>query len=448
MASLNRPIRLPQRYTHEGGKAQKITPYQELRRSVLTALLWEDTFYEKGSSIAQRVKELVPQISGFKVAELAWEARNKMYLRHVPLFLIRELARTVENGTLVADTLAECIQRPDELTEYLAMYWREAKTDKDKEPLSAGSKKGLARAFKKFDEYSLAKYDRDGAYKLRDVIRLVHPKPYNAEQSELFKKVIDRTLTTPDTWEVALSGGANKKDAFERLLAEKKLGGLAFLRNLRNMTEANVRKDLIRERFKGEFRKVLPFRFLAAARYAPGFADELSTAMLGAAQTLPKLKGHTAVVVDVSGSMQSPISSKSDLRRIDAANGVAILAREVAESCRVFTFSDNTVEVSNVRGIPLADAIWNSQRNSGTYLSKALREIYRENDTFNRIIVVTDEQSADHSMEPVPEGVKGYIINVAPYKNGVEHKNWIHIDGFSERVLDFVQSQEEEDTTW
>jgi hypothetical protein len=43
--------------------------------------------------------------------------------------------------------------------------------------LPAQMRKGLARAFGKFDEYQLAKYDRDGVVKLRDVLRLARPKP-------------------------------------------------------------------------------------------------------------------------------------------------------------------------------------------------------------------------------------------------------------------------------
>ena len=42
-----------------------------------------------------------------------------------------------------------------------------------------------------------------------------------------FKKLIAGTLESPDTWEVALSGGADKKETFERLLREGNLGYLA-----------------------------------------------------------------------------------------------------------------------------------------------------------------------------------------------------------------------------
>ena len=82
--------------------------------------------------------------------------------------------------------------------------------------------------------------------------------------------MIAGTLTPPDTWEVALSAGADKRAAWERLLREQKLGALALLRNLRNMRESGVSDKLVVSAL-GEMKtdRVLPFRFIAAARYAP-----------------------------------------------------------------------------------------------------------------------------------------------------------------------------------
>src|SRR5690606_23450596 len=125
------------------------------------------------------------------------------------------------------------------LAEFVALYWRDGKR-----PLSAQMKKGLARAFCKFDAYQLAKYDRPGPVRLRDVLFLVHAKPAAATQADTWKKLAAKALDSPDTWEVALSAGADKRDTFERLLKEKKLGYLALLRNLRNMDQAGVDEAL------------------------------------------------------------------------------------------------------------------------------------------------------------------------------------------------------------
>lgn len=169
----------------------------------------------------------------------------------------------------------------------------------------------------KFRADTLAKYDRDNGVKLRDVLRLVHARPKNTEQAATWKRVITRTLDAPDTWEVALSSGKAKRETFERLLREQKLGGLAFLRNLRNMITADVDSKLIRARFDGGLEKVLPFRFIAAVRHAPSFAAELERAMLRVTAEMPRIDGKTAVIVDVSGSMEDALSGKSEMRRMD-----------------------------------------------------------------------------------------------------------------------------------
>jgi GNAT superfamily N-acetyltransferase len=260
--------------THEGAVAQKVDATRELRRTVLTCLLWEDTFYEKGNDIAKRIASLAAENKPDFVAALAREARDKMQLRHAPLFLVRELARRKGAGTLVAETLEHVIQRADELGEFVVLYWKEKK-----QPLSAGEKRGLAKAFPKFDAYQIAKYDRESVVKLRDVLFLCHAKPKDEAQAALWKKLVENTLEPPDTWEVALSAGKDKGENFERLLREGKLGGLAVLRNLRLMLASGVDPKLIRERLDKGVARALPFRFVTAARYAPKLEHALEQAM-------------------------------------------------------------------------------------------------------------------------------------------------------------------------
>jgi 60 kDa SS-A/Ro ribonucleoprotein len=418
--------------THEGGSARNISADLQLRRSVLASLLWEDQFYEDGVEITGRIATLVPKVKPEAVAALAIEARGKMKLRHAPLLLVREMARHKEHRALVANSLAEVIQRADELAEFVAIYWKEGKV-----PLSAQVKKGLAQAFRKFDEYHLAKYDRSGPIRLRDVLFLCHAKPRDAEQAALWKRLIASELQTPDTWEVALSGGADKREAWERLLRERKLGALALLRNLRNMKQADVDEGLVLAALeKLNTARVLPFRFLAAARHVPQWEEALDRAMLSSLVEQPKLPGRTVLLVDVSGSMTSALSRQSEMLRTDAAYGVAILLREICEKASIFTFSNDLVEVPPRHGFALRDALEASQSHSATYLGKALENIREK---YDRIIVITDEQA--HDRVPGPRG-HGYLINVASFKNGVGYGAWTHIDGWSEAVVEYIRMLE------
>jgi 60 kDa SS-A/Ro ribonucleoprotein len=418
--------------THEGAPARKISPELALRRSVLSCMLWEDEFYEDGQAIAVRIRELVPQVDAASVAALAVEAREAMKLRHVPLLLVREMARHASHRGLVAETLARVIQRADELAEFVAIYWAEGRA-----PLSGQVKKGLAAAFPKFDEYALAKYDRAGAVRLRDVLFLCHAKPNDADQAGVWRRLIEGTLMVPDTWEVALSSGGDKRAHWERLLAERKLGALALLRNLRNMKEAGVRENLVHTALvEMKTERVLPFRFLAAARYAPQWEELLEQAMIRALAGSEKLRGRTVLLVDVSGSMQAPLAHRSELMRMDAACGLAILLREVSEAVAVYSFSDSLVQVPARRGFALRDAIVSSQRHGGTELGRALRDL---DEAYDRILVLTDEQS--HDRVPAPRAL-GYVINVASARNGVGYGKWNHIDGWSEAVVEYIRNLE------
>lgn len=421
--------------THEGAPAiPPKNPLAELRRATASCLLWEDQFYEDGVAIADRIDALVAQTDPADVAALAVEARTTMKLRHAPLWLLAALAKAGKGAK--ADDYAAVIQRADEMGELIAMHWKDGKR-----PLPAQMKRGIAKAFGKFDAYQLGKYNRKVTVSLKDVLRLVHPKPVGGKegpQALLWKGIIDGTLAAPDTWEVALSGGADKKATFERLLADGKLGYLALLCNLRGMNEAGVDHALIKAAIiarKGAW-NVLPFRFIAAARAAPMFEPALDEALCSQIDSLPVLPGRTVVLVDVSGSMGSALSGKSDLTRMDAA---CALASIIPGDLRVFSFSNTTVEVPPRRGMAGVDAIRRSQPNSGTNLGDAV--IKANSIGYDRLIVVTDEQSHQSVGSPLP-GKRGYMINVAAYKNVVGYGDWTRIDGFSENVLRFINEGE------
>ena len=419
-------------FTHEGAPAAILTAEQRLRRSVASCFLWEDEFYEDGQSIADRIATLAADVAPEVVAALAVEARERFNLRHAPLLLLVALTRTGAGSSLVADTLERVIQRADELCEFLALYWRNGRR-----PLSKQAKRGLARAFAKFDAYQLAKYDRDGPVKLRDVLFLTHPKPKDEAQAALWKAVAERTLPAPDTWEVALSGGADKRATFERLLQEGRLGYLALLRNLRNMDEAGVDEALVRQAIltRRGAQRVLPFRYVAAARAAPRFEPWLDEALMEAVLEGPVFDGRTLVLVDVSGSMGARLSARSDLTRRDTA---AALASVIPGTLRVFTFSSEVVEVPARRGMAGVDAVLRSQPHASTQLGKAVEHLNRL--PHDRLIVVTDEQA--QAPTPDPKAAKAYMVNVASARNGVGYGRWTHIDGFSEAVLRFMHAHE------
>lgn len=439
---------VPASLTFEGTPAKRTTDAQALRRAVVSCLLWEDQFYESGEAIADRIAKLVAVVDPAVTAALAIEARESFKLRHVPLLLVRELVRRKVNVTA---TLARVIQRPDEMAEFLSLYWKDGKT-----PIAASVKRGLALAFPKFSAYSLAKYNRADAIKLRDVLFLARPKSKDDEQRATWKALAEGALAAPDTWEVALSAGKDKRETFTRLIGEGKLGALALLRNLRNMQEAKVDESVIRGALATcDTERVLPFRFVAAARYAPRLEDALEAAMFRCVAGLPKLAGLTALVVDTSPSMwMAKVSAKSEMDRFDAAAALAILCREMCESVTVYAFNETVYDVPARRGFALRDALAATKGQAscgGLAVDRANQHGY------DRIIVLTDGEwhysapgggfaPAGDSKVVIPRPLtdKAYLININSARNAIGSNRWTMLDGWSESVLEFVRAAETE----
>jgi len=433
---------LSRQHTHEGAVAKNLTPKQNLERLVFAHLLWEDSFYVDGVSSAIALEAAALKVSPMVLADIAYDARNIHHLRHTPLFLAAILAVNRRDSNYIPFVIDSVIQRPDEMGEFLSLYARlNNRSPKElKGILSAKVKKAIAKKFTQFSQYQLAKYNRDAAVTLRDILRLTHPKPTTKEQAQVFNDLVNSSLPSPDTWEVALSSGADKKETFTRLIKEGALGYLALLRNLRNMSEAGVDPTLIKEAIlaKRGASRVLPFRYVAAARAAPEFERELDFAMTEAIRELPVLDS-TIVLVDVSGSMEAPLSRNSDISRMDAAAALATFLAEKS-AIRIFTFSREVCEIAPRKGMALIDAIENSQIHSSTFLGAALKKIYKF--PHNRLIVITDEQSHDAVPDPVVQ--HSYMINVAAYQRGVGYGPWIHFDGFSENIIKYIHIFESE----
>lgn len=489
MASLNRAIRTPEIFTHGGTTAVKISKENQLRRSVLSCLLWEDEFYEDGQEIAKRIQGLAAECSSHFVYELAMEARHIHGLRHVPLLLILSLLKRKDpviikedqaagiQGVRVKHAIANIIRRPDEMAELLTMYWHLGNENK-KKPKGQGHladrqlRDGLALAFAKFDEYSLAKYDHQGrGVTMRDVMFLSHPKPRNEAQAVLFKKVAEKKLTVPDTWEVALTRAGSdpdaKKAAWTRLAEntvnlnfkdrDGRLGYMAVLRNIRNMEQAGVDPKLIREciLLRRGADLVFPYRYIAAAKHNPKYEDELNTAFLDSF-SMNKIEGKTILIVDISGSMGAGLSYRSEMRRIDAACAIAALAREAFADVRIYaTAGDDwkkkhaTGLVPNRRGFALMEAIPRMNRElggGGVFTRQCLEYVEKEEKTADRLILFTDEQDTSGeraTKSVVPFAKINYLVNVASARNGVGYGHWIHLDGFSDGILKYIQAIEE-----
>ena len=134
-----------------------------------------------------------------------------------------------------------------------------------------------------------------------------------------------------------------------------------------------------------------------------------------------------------------------------------MLVREVCEDVAVYATAGNdgtrihqTMLIPPRRGFGLRDLLSYEHTSrkiggGGIFLKQAIEHVRKEEKTADRIIVITDEQDCDLVNKPAsakPFGANNYLINVASFKNGIGYGDWVHIDGWSEAILDYIQQYE------
>lgn len=474
---------------HEGAKAYKMSSELELYAFVCTSTL-SPTFYEpRVAHQMARLRELIGKCSPLFVAKLAVYAREKMYLRTIPLVLVVELAKRHKGTSLISKTVERIIQRADELTEILALY--QAANDrsgvKTLNKLSNQIKKGVAAAFNKFDEYQFAKYNRDGIVSLKDALFLTHPSPKTPKQQEVFNKIVNGTLETPKTWEVLVSAAGNdasaKKAAWSELIQDKKLGYMATLRNLRNIINSVDLEDIeavasyLSNPVAVENSKQLPFRFLSAfkevtAMTSPSPAirrvlSSLETAARLSVKNLPMMHNENVLIAsDVSGSMRQPISARSSVLLYDIGLLMSMCAAHAASYSTIGIFGDIWKQINLPSGYILSgalsmDAFTNSVGYS-THGYKVLEwALKNRNVSYDTFMFFTDGQmygnhynakvSSIHNLwikykKEVNPKAKLYLFNLANYGTSAleVERNGVHlISGWSDKIFDVLAALRE-----
>ena len=115
-----------------GVKGPALNPVQELQRSIAACFLWEDGFYENGTTVAQRIHDLVQKISNTDLlSRMAIACRNTWNLRHAPLWLAVAMAESPDHRIALGELLPEIIRRPDELPESLSPELPETRSQRE-----------------------------------------------------------------------------------------------------------------------------------------------------------------------------------------------------------------------------------------------------------------------------------------------------------------------------
>ena len=477
---------------HEGAMVFKLVSEMELYTAVCSMAL-QPKFYETPKEQIDRIAELVKKCDAEFVAKLAVYARRVMYMRSIPLLLVVELARIHNGDNLVSRTVEKVVMRVDEIMELLMCYqWRNPQSGiKKLGKLSNQIRTGLQAAFNKFDEYQFAKYNRSNIeVKLRDALFIVHPKPKDNAQQQLFDKIVSDTLETPCTWETELSAlgteqfesNEARSAAFSRkwceLIGSGKVGYMALMRNLRNILQANVDENTLKtvaerisDPYEIERAKQFPFRYLSAYKElknvtslnTPMMLDALEKAALVSATNIEGFYSDSKVMLacDMSGSMQHAVSANSKTMYYEVGNMLAMLLQSRCEKVITGIFADNWKVVNHSHPSVLGNTCSISSRigevGYGTYGGKPLEWLINEKIEVDKVMFFTDCQFWGESnfgryflglweeYKKISPKAKLYLFDLAGYGHSpikIPREDVVLVAGWNERVFDMIASIE------
>jgi hypothetical protein len=405
-----------------GGQAYSQTSELELVSILLTSFANEQ-FYRSETETFDRLKELVRICDKRFVAQAVVYARTQFGMRSISHVVACELAKHISGEKWAKDFYTAVVYRPDDMMEMLSYLTGQ------KGKIPASMKKGFAKAFGKFDRYALAKYRGEGkGFKLVDVVNLVHPIP-TEKNADTIATLVKGDLKSFDTWETELSKAGHtdneeekselKKDAWIKLIREKKIGYFALLRNLRNIIEQApevISEALVMLTEESLIKKslVLPFRFTTAFDEIEKLNDGkivrdvligLNKAVDISINNVPKFDGETLVVLDISGSMEGKPSQIGSLFS-------AVLVK--SNNADFMTFSD-TASYRNINPMDSTITIAKSIRFAmgGTNFHAIFQ---KANKKYDRIIILSDMQ--------------GWIGNTTPVREFNEWKRITNSDPF------------------
>lgn len=320
MAKFNEKISTtPNAVSYEGSAVYEKSLIEEWL-NLLFSSYFENRFYENDKTQFYRFCRLTIKmidVYGAEfVAKAAFFARNELGMRSVS-----QMVAAILNSYQFTDKrtfFCNYCHRPDDVAEIFAAV--EALCTKRSHALVRGTADYLST----LSPYALGKYKLNShKYNMFDLINITHA---NSQAIDMYKT---GELAAPDTWEVAISTADNAEERDQewvRLVEEGSLGYLALIRNLRNILsvetiDANWIATYLIPQIINEkaIHKSLVFPYQIYCAYKnmeiknSFVVAALERAFHLALANMPQLQGDTLILLDVSGSMSSPISYRSNI---------------------------------------------------------------------------------------------------------------------------------------
>ena len=412
-----------------GGLAYELSPKQALAQYAATGC-FNHTFYADADEQLDKVLKLANEVEPEFVAKTAVFAREKGYMKDMPALLLAVLS--VRDKELFERVFPRVADNGKMLRNFVQIMRSGAVGRKS---LGSLPKRMVREWFEKRAAEQIFKQSVGQSPSIADILKMVHPKPSDAEREALFGYFIGRDIDADKLPEIVkrfeqfkAGDSAEMPDVPFQMLTALPLGTREWTEIARNapwqMTRMNLNTfqrhgvfadaamvkiiaDRLRDAAAVKRARVFPFQLLSAFKAAESnkgipreITEALQDAMEIATENVPKIDGKVYVFPDISGSMQSPATgyrkgATSAVRCVDIAALFAASILRNNPDAEIIPFESKIVEV---RLNPRDSIMTNAEKLSnlpfgGTNCSAPLKELNRRKAAGDVLIYVSDNES-------------------------------------------------------
>jgi 60 kDa SS-A/Ro ribonucleoprotein len=475
-----------------GGFAYKLSPKAALAQYAATGC-FNQTFYTDASEQLEKVLALANEIDAEFVAKAAVYTREKGFMKDMPAFLVAVLS--TRDKALFEKVFPRVIDNGKMLRNFVQIMRSGATGRKS---LGSLPKRMIREWFEARRAEQIFKQSIGAQPSFADVLKMVHPKPLDAEKEALYGYFIGREIDAGKLPEIVRNFERFKKgDSLEvpavpfQMLTALPIGTKEWTAIARNAGWQTTRMNLntferhgvfadaemvglianrLRDREAIRAARVFPYQLLTAytaatqnAQIPRVITEALQDAMEIATENVPEIDGKVYVFPDISGSMHSAVTgfrkgSTSTVRCIDAAALFAAAILRKNPTAEVIPFSDSVVPaILN----PRDSVMTNAQKlaalpSGGTNCSAPLRELNRCKSNADVLIYVSDNESwidTDRTWNSGTETLRQWnifklrnanaklvCIDIQPYAHtqAREHADILNVGGFSDQIFTLV----------
>lgn len=484
------PLPLADTINEAGGSAYMLEPKARLMQYLMTGTL-NGTFYASAENQLDALLNLTAEVDAEFLARAAIYARQRGYMKDAPALIVAVLT---QKSPALAKTVFERVIDNGRMLRNFVQILRSGKSGR--KSLGTAPKRLVQRWLEQASDVQLLNASVGQQPSLADIIKMVHPKPKDATRECLYGWLIGKTVDVDKLPQIVqefeqFKRGQGPLPAVDfRLLTGFPLSTEQWIDIARHapwqMTRMNLNTfarhgvfgpksepdltetiaarlrdaDLVRRA------RAYPYQLLVAYANAQDvpmqIREALQDALDAALENVPELEGKTWVMVDVSGSMQSPITgtrsdASSKVQCIDVAALIAsaLLRKNRQAGVIVFNTIARLVALNPRDGVMRNTQKLSALLGGGTAISSGFDLLNQEGAVGDTVIVVSDNQSWADTRQGATATMKAWelfrqrnpqarmvCMDLQPCGSvqAAPRADILHVGGFSDAVFDLLAS--------